>query len=404
MSGAHKTAPSRLQLCVVGGGIAGLACALRLAADGHRVTLLAGDAVDPTDAATTVPDETRFYALSPASVQMLRDVGASSGLDGATSYRAMCVWGGALRDALRLDVGDVDDAASLGLDGLGVIAGHGAIASALRERAAASVQVLPVRAVGVTERADGVEIDTSDGDLHTADLVIAADGAASPLRTRAGIDWAGWDYEQLGIVCNVRCDAPLAATAWQRFLPEGPLALLPTGEDSASIVWSADQARAEALLGMDDAAFSAALSEAAQHTPGRLQVTGPRQAFALRAGQAAHYAQGRLVLVGDSAHVIHPLAGQGLNLGLQDVAALAAALEDAGDAGQRTRALRRYSRRRRAATADMMAVTDGLYRLFGPAGPEFAEWRDAGMALVGRLAPARAWLVARALGLPAETD
>ncbi|WP_420428513.1 FAD-dependent oxidoreductase [Algiphilus sp.] len=387
---AHNGA--RHAIAVVGGGIAGTACALQLAAAGHRVTLLVG-APQPD---TPAEDEIRYYALSPASVALLSALGLDVESQGACRYTDMQVWGSLPRDGLHFSLADAPQS----LPALGHIVGHGSLLKALRDRAGSALECLPTFAQGVHFHDAGVQIDCADGDLVTADLVVSAEGASAVLREAAGIDMHGWDYDQQGIVANVRCAEGMRRTAWQRFLATGPLALLPLDAHRASIVWSADAPEAQRLLALDDAGFASELTRAMQGVLGDIAVESSRAAFPLRAGQAARYFGDRLALIGDSAHVVHPLAGQGLNLGLGDVAALHAALDQ--HPTQLVRALKAYSRRRRAAVEDMIAVTDGLYRLFGPAGQGFAELRDAGMALVNRSAVARQWLVARALGLDAR--
>ena len=374
-------------ICVVGGGIAGTVGALRLAADGHRVRLLAGSAALPPAG----DDEIRYYALSPASTAMLARLGVDIQALGACPYTDMRVWGGALRDGLHFSMADAPfDAAALGH-----IVGHGALLRALRARADSALKVMAVDALATETLPERVDIDCSDGDLVTAELVMAADGAHSALREAAGIPVNAWQYEQRGIVANIECDAGLQATAWQRFLPDGVLALLPLDAERASIVWSADDATADHLMGLDDGAFGEVLAAALQQHLGGVRVLSRRAGFPLGAAHAERYWAPRLALLGDSAHVVHPLAGQGLNLGLADAGALAGAL--ARHPGELERALRAYSRRRRAATADMIMITDGLHRLLGPAGPDFAELREAGMAMVNRLTPLRRMLVERAL-------
>lgn len=374
-----------LSICVVGGGVAGTVCALRLAVAGHRVTLLAGAQAPAAPEA----DELRYYALSPASLATLEALGVPAA---GASYSDMRVWGAAPRDGLHFSLAD----APVGARELGRIVGHSALTTSLAARAESMLRVLPVAASAVTRSAHGVEVDCSDGDLVTAELVVAADGAHSAIRDAAAIETAAWAYEQQGIVANVHCAAGLQATAWQRFADDGVLALLPLDAVRASIVWSADSARAAQLMDLDDAAFGAALETATQQALGAITVESPRAVFPLQAMQAESYFGERLALLGDSAHVVHPLAGQGLNLGIADAEALARAL--AAYPRQLERALRAYSRRRRAATAEMIAVTDGLHRLFNRAGPDFGELRDAGMAFVGRIAPLRRRLVESALG------
>lgn len=389
MKHMEKRTGARHAIAVVGGGIAGTACALQLAAAGQRVTLLVGAPLS----VAPVEDEIRYYALSPASVALLSALGLDVESLGACRYTDMEVWGSQPRDGLHFSLADAPQS----LPALGHIVGHGRLLEALRGQADAALECLPTFAQAVHFHDDGVQVDCADGDLVTADLVISAEGASAVLREAAGIDMTGWDYDQQGIVANVCCAGGMQRTAWQRFLATGPLALLPLDAQRASIVWSANGMEAERLLALDDAAFGVELTQAMQGVVGDITVESRRAAFPLRAGQAARYYGDRLALIGDSAHLVHPLAGQGLNLGLGDAAGLLAALEQ--HSRDLPRALKTYSRRRRTAVEDMIAVTDGLYRLFGPAGPSFAELRDAGMALVNRSAVARQWLVARALGL-----
>jgi ubiquinone biosynthesis UbiH/UbiF/VisC/COQ6 family hydroxylase len=231
---------------------------------------------------------------------------------------------------------------------------------------------------------------------------VGAEGQDSQLREWAGIDPVGWPYPQRAIVSHVATEAPHARTAYQRFLPNGPLALLPLADGRSSIVWSTDSAEADALLALDDDAFRARLAEAIGHRLGDITSITPRLAFPLRLLHATRYVKPGFALVGDSAHVVHPLAGQGVNLGLADAQALveivAAARAQGRPIGQE-RVLQRYERRRKAGNLEVMALTDGLFRLFHLRLPGLDAVRELGMAAVGRMGPLKRRLAQRAMGL-----
>lgn len=382
----------RPEVVVAGAGVVGLAAALGFAAAGRRVSLLAPGGVP----APVVPDperwDLRVYALSPANSEWLVGLGAWAPPPRAWPYRGMQVWADDAADALHFDAGD-----ALRPE-LGHIVEQQALLDALWARLAdAGVELRHAALEDVTDvEGEGLRLFTDDGDVLTPSLLVAADGAGSQLRHQAGIDIEQRDYGQLGIVGHARCEADLQSVAWQRFLRSGPLALLPMGPHHAAFVWSAERAEADRLLALDDADFAAELGLAMQGRFGGFTMMAPRAAFPLRLQQAERYAAGRMALVGDAARVVHPLAGQGLNLGLADVRALIAA--QAGTALGRPRALATYSRRRRAASADMIAVTDGLHHVFTGA-ESLAELRNLGLHLTSRIAPLRRLLVERAMGL-----
>jgi ubiquinone biosynthesis UbiH/UbiF/VisC/COQ6 family hydroxylase len=248
----------------------------------------------------------------------------------------------------------------------------------------------PARVVRCEPGAGDVRVELDDGTRWRARLVVAADGAHSPLREGAGMDLETMPYGERAVVAHVRTERPHEATAWQRFTPAGPLAFLPLADGRVSVVWSLKDARATSVLALDDDAFMAALTEASDARLGRVLDTSRRAAFPLRMQLARRYAAPRLALVGDAAHTVHPLAGQGLNLGLLDAAALAEVLGNAagarGDLGAPA-VLARYERWRRgevARAAHAFGLLDGLFRSdFGP----LPILRRAGMGLVQRIVP-----------------
>jgi 2-octaprenylphenol hydroxylase len=239
-------------------------------------------------------------------------------------------------------------------------------------------------------------------DSLEAELVVAAEGADSPLREWAGIDTGGWSYPQRALVCNVTTEKPHRGTAWQRVMPGGPLAFLPLADGRSSIVWSTDTAEADELMALSDAEFRARLGEAFQHHLGEVTAADKRFAFPLRLLHAQQYVAPGVALVGDAAHVIHPMAGQGLNLGLADVEALVKVVVEARDRKKSLgalRVLRRYERARKADNVEALALVDGLHRLFRLRAPELGGLRELGMSLVGRAGMLRASLAKRAMGI-----
>jgi 2-octaprenyl-3-methyl-6-methoxy-1,4-benzoquinol hydroxylase/2-octaprenylphenol hydroxylase len=256
---------------------------------------------------------------------------------------------------------------------------------------------------GYEAREDRVvlELDAGDAASLSARLLVAADGAGSPLRRLAGLDTHGHDYGQRGVVAHVATERPHQHTAWQRFLPGGPLALLPLADGRSSIVWSLPEAEAQRVLALDDAAFCAELGVASDFRLGRVLASTRRAAFPLRLQLADRYQAERLVLLGDAAHAVHPLAGQGVNLGLRDVAELRDTLVDARGAGRDIAAphvLRRYARRRRSAdTLDAWGF-DALGRIYAWQAPPLVAARALGVRLVDRLAPLKRRLAAHAAG------
>jgi 2-octaprenyl-6-methoxyphenol hydroxylase len=245
---------------------------------------------------------------------------------------------------------------------------------------------------------DGTEIEAS--------LLVAADGKTSPLRKRMGIATAEWSYPQTGIVCTMGHERPHEGVAHERFLPSGPFAVLPMTDDPkeghrSSIVWTERAAAAPAFLALDDEAFSAELAQRFGPYLGAVQVLGERWSYPLSLMHAEKYVLPRFALVGDAAHVIHPIAGQGLNLGLRDVAALSEVLVDAHRLGLDIGAvdtLAKYQRWRRFDNMALAAVTDGLNRLFSNDIGPVQLVRDLGLAAVGRVPAAKKFFMRHAMG------
>ncbi|AXQ29787.1 UbiH/UbiF family hydroxylase [Solimonas sp. K1W22B-7] len=384
----------RHDIVVVGGGLVGCAIVLALQQAGFDAALVErGAAPKPFDPAQ---DDLRVYALSPASIRWLSGLGAWQQLGGWREgpYQAMKVWSEDPAQAL------IFDAAELRLPALGSIVENSMLQWRLWQQldAARIHGGSAVEALSLDEA--GAELRLADGRTLGCRLLVAADGVDSQLRAMAGIDTVGWSYAQRAIVAHVSTEKPHAQVALQRFLRSGPLAFLPLGDGRSSIVWSStDAAR---LLALDDSGFMAELAGAIQYERGAITATTARASFPLRLSHATEYVRDSFALAGDAAHSVHPLAGQGVNLGFSDAAALVSALVEARDAGRdygSLRNLKRYERARKAGNLDMLAVTDGLSRAFDLDLPGWQPLRDLGMQAVQRLQPLKTLLARQAAGL-----
>lgn len=387
---------------VVGGGVVGGTLAALLGRAGFSVALVdAGDVprFDPEGFAL------RVYAITQASRNILAAAGAWPLIAGERhgTFRRMEVWDAAGPGRIEFD------AAAVGEPTLGWIVEAPLINVAL-DRATHALPAVTwmrqARVEGCTLEADGVTLQLADGRRVASRLVVGADGAASRVRELAGIGQTRLEYEQTALVAVVRTELPHEDTARQRFLPGGPLAFLPlAAPDSCSIVWSSHAAEAERLLALPEAAFNAELEEAFEQRLGAVVSSGPRASFPLVRSHAETYVAPRVALVGDAAHTIHPLAGQGANLGLLDAATLAELLVEARGRGREPgdpAVLRRFERRRRGENQLMQSLMDGFNWLFGER-PAPVRWlRGAGLRLTDALAPAKTLIIRQAMGLAGE--
>lgn len=393
---------------VVGGGLVGSLFALLLTQDAAardlRVAVIEGEScpMPPPDA----PFDLRVSALTRASEALIVRAGCGEGLSAQRQCRFtdMHVW-----DADG--TGEVHfSARASGESHLGTMIENRILQALLAERlatASSRLHVLcPARVQALTRERDGWQVALADGRRLQAPLLVGADGARSRVRAAAGIATRDRDYGQQGLVCTVTVSRPHAATAWQRFLPQGPLAFLPLADPhQCSIVWTLPAAEAADKLALPDAVFMAALSEAFEHRLGEVTAVGPRAAFPLVARHAEHYTQDGLALIGDAAHSIHPLAGQGLNLGLLDAAALAdemLAVLRSGLPAHHPRALSRYSRQRRGDNARMLHAMTGFERLFASDDLHLRILRNAGMRLFDRATPLKHAVMRAAMGMTTD--
>lgn len=387
---------------IVGGGMVGAACARALGGSGLRVAVV--EARTPPPYQSAAPTDLRVSAITQASQRIFAalDVWPVIATRGISPFRQMRVWDASGSGAIHFDSADIGTAT------LGWIIENQVIQSALWEavQAETNIEVIsPALPVEIWFDPDAAHLLLDNGRHMHARLIVAADGADSKVREMAGIATQGWHYDQQGVVATVTSQHSHQDTAWQRFLPDGPLALLPLTENRCSIVWSTTPSEAERLLALEADAFCQELTEASAGALGAILNTGPRAAFPLRLQHARDYVRPRLALIGDAAHCVHPLAGQGVNLGLLDAAALAEVVLDARQAGRDIGAfktLRRYERWRKGDNLLMMGVMDGFKRLFGAEWTPVSVARNAGLTLTNSMQPVKNLIMRRAMGLEGD--
>lgn len=385
-------------ILVVGGNLIGATAALALSQAGHRVALLDQRPL-VAKAYTGSQYDPRVIAVAPASQALWQRLGVWQAMRAqrAGLYDQMRVWEQQLIQFDAIESGD---------DALGYIVEQSVALSALYQAIEQSeISLLTADTVVHLELGDEqtpATVVTEQGERYQCRLVVAADGVNSPLRNMAMIDHSVYDYHQQGIVCTLHCPNGHQHTAWQRFTTSGPLALLPLGgndDQYVSIVYSLDDADAAMVMAYDDQAFIAHLSEVSHHALGDIVSCSERFSFPLRQALASRYYRGNLVLVGDAAHGIHPLAGQGANLGLADVAALTHQLTlalNANLSASSHKALAAYSLARKPANKLTAYSMTAFYWLFGSDNPWLSAIRNDGLAVANRLPWLKRLIVGRA--------
>jgi len=389
-------------IVIAGGGMVGAALACALGDSSLSVALVEGTSLErirPTAAL-----DLRVSAISRASQRIIEAVGAWQRIPGKRvgPFRQMEVWDATGNGAIQFD------SAALGEPSLGWIIENRVLQTALLEQAQtfSNITLLCPAALTMADVLEsGLQLRLEDGRELRTRLLVGADGAQSQVRQWASINVDGWNYAQKAVVTVVDTAQPHQENARQRFLPTGPLAFLPLHDGRCGIVWSTLPERAEYLLSLDEDSFALELAEAFEWRLGKVTDVGPRASFPLRLQHAQAYVKPHFALIGDAAHVVHPLAGQGVNLGLLDAAALAEVLLEA--AAQRRnigslKTLRRYERWRKGENALMLGALDGCKRLFdSPLSP--VQWlRNTGLNMTDTLTPLKNLLARRAMGLAGD--
>jgi ubiquinone biosynthesis UbiH/UbiF/VisC/COQ6 family hydroxylase len=368
---------------VVGGGPTGLALAAALAQGELAVAVL--EPRPPEAPSEDDPWDARVYAISPGVAAFLERCGAWARLPRSRLARieTMRIFGD--EPGARLEF----DAYEAGLRELAFVVEHRRLHHALWEqaRAAGARLVAPARWTGLELGAEAARLRLEDGTELAARLLVGADGADSRIRARAGFEVRARPYGQHAVVANFACERPHEGVAYQWFRRDGVLALLPLAGERVSMVWSLAEEKARRLLGLDPAALAAEVAQASGGVLGALRAIAPACAFALRLQRVTQFTKPRVALLGDAAHNVHPLAGQGLNLGLRDARELAEVLRLRGpfsDCGEAS-LLRRYERARKEDVLAMQWTTDALQRLFNNDAAWLAWLRNTGLGLVDRL-------------------
>ena len=390
----------RSDVIILGGGLVGLTLALAL--DRHGIGTIV---VDPADPATQIAKsyDGRATAVSSSSWRMLEALGVAERLEGeACAIRAIRVSDGLAPGGISFEP-DEDD------DPLGMMIENRLLRGALQECAKAAERIqlfMPARPAETVRDVNGARVALDDGRLLSAPLLVAAEGRNSPTREAADMPLARWSYDHVAIVSTVTHERPHGETAYEIFYPTGPFAILPmlAGEDGkprSAIVWSVPEKDAVATLGLSERALAHEIQKRMGDFLGTVMLAGPRFSYPLGFHHAARITDLRLALVGDAAHGIHPIAGQGLNLGFRDAAALAEVLVegarlglDLGDA----QLMARYERWRSLDTFMVAMATDSLTRLYGVPGKAASAIRRLGMGAVERIGPLKDRMMAEARG------
>jgi 2-octaprenylphenol hydroxylase len=393
------SAPQRYDVIIVGGGMVGLVLAKALADSQFSVAVIESSKNQPSW--DTKNFDLRVSAITRASQRIMETLGAWQKIQAMrlSPFRDMHVWDATGDGVIHFD------SAEIGESCLGHIIENSAIQTALycvcqeKENIAWYLGAKPEK---LEHKDKGITLFLDDGNSIDASLIVGADGGKSWVRKTAGIEVDSTDYKQTAVVATVKTELQHRETAWQRFLPTGPLAFLPLTDDYCSIVWSTSPQQADALVAMDNDNFCTELATAFDHKLGNVVETSARAKFPLRSQHARHYIKDRLALVGDAAHTIHPLAGQGVNLGFADAAALAEVLvttrHKKKDIGTYL-ALRPYERWRKGENLAMLTTMTGFKTLFSNENPFLSTIRNVGLNITDNVSPLKNTIIRHAMGL-----
>ncbi len=383
---------------IIGGGMVGTTLACALGGSDLKVAIVEARPAEMTWSQDSIG--MRVSAITAASQQIFTSLGAWDSIVAmrASPFREMQVWDAEGNGAVHFDSADI------GQDKLGHIIENRVIQAAMTQRIA-DFDNIELFCPEILEDQDTngelAQLQLKECGTITTRLIVGADGANSRVRQHASIETSGWPYHQRGVVTTVRTELPHQETAWQRFMPTGPLAFLPLNNGCCSIVWSTTPENADELLALCDDDFLTALSHASEQRLGNVIEVGPRAAFPLNRQHAKTYIGNHLALIGDAAHTIHPLAGQGVNLGLLDATALAEVLLDAHIKGKEigaTHVLRRYERWRKGDNLIMMSAMDGFKKLFGSEALPLKWLRNEGLSITDKLPPLKNQIMLHAMG------
>ncbi|MDC0172468.1 UbiH/UbiF/VisC/COQ6 family ubiquinone biosynthesis hydroxylase [Gammaproteobacteria bacterium] len=405
---ANSNAP-QYDIIIVGAGMVGAAAACLLAQSNTtkkvaplKIALIETSVARPFDAGHFDP---RVAAITEKSRQILADCGVWQAIENlrVSPYLAMNVWDAESTGRIRFDCHDIH------LPNLGHIVESSAIVDMLLDKIQSLETVdfiCPATICKYQKDQDMITVEMDDGRRISGSLLIGADGGNSKVRDHFNFDCKQWDYQHEAIVATIKTTKPNQQTAWQRFIPTGPLALLPLNNlgdlHHSSIVWSQQPSIAEDLMALDDKQFCDEIGRASEHCLGEVTSVSRRYKFPLRQNHAVDYVLPRVALVGDAAHTIHPLAGQGVNLGFADVAALAeeiarARMRDIGIGDESI--LKRYQRQRKPENLVTMAVMEGFKNLFSADQLPLRLLRSLGMSQLDKMMPLKKEIIKRAMGL-----
>lgn len=372
----------KFEILVLGAGMVGATTALALARHGYSVALVERQDTDLLNEELPENIDSRVSAVSPASQQLLQELGVwkEVTLLRSCDYHKMVVWHENGSASMQFD------SEQIGIGHLGTIVENRLLQAVLLKhlKHLPNVQIFKQQQIESVHQTDiEVQVVTSSGQQLQAELLIAADGRESTVRKLLHLPATTGSYRQTAIVANVTTELPHQHTAWQRFLETGPLAFLPLSTGQSSIVWSADSEFADELMGLSDDDFRRQLSKAFELTLGDVTATSQRMAFPLSWHTANQWLAGRVLLIGDAAHGVHPLAGQGVNLGFGDVVALKQILLPGQPAFQ-ARLLRGFERQRKAETITATHLFSALKFMYGQSSPVLCRVRDMGMSFVDK--------------------